>query len=259
MARLLGTVTLIFLSACATHSVPIVDPHPPGCEISVCLAGAWTLENGGNPDLLAMCEQLPGLVRDCRGRTCHAAFNMHRADQASDAVFAALDTDADKRLTHADGTCSVTVVGFSWGGIGAARAFDWTERDDIEPSRRVIDRLYLIEPFRWPRPQTVVIPNNVETAKVFRRSVVGDGDCSQRSLFGPYIGVAPTCDQAECTDVDFSRWGRTHFLLPNSEPVSGSRAGHCWAVNFSAPIILAEIHEQWMPDSVKDVLEASEL
>ena len=63
-----------------------------------------------------------------------------------------------------------------------------------------------IDPFSPVGPDPLIIPDNVESAWLYRHSVAPPDGCSNdRPVIGPYEGFSMVCDEASaCVDYDYS-------------------------------------------------------
>jgi len=134
-----------------------------------------------------------GAANNALGNGRAAQFSWIQSGAALDAVVAALDSNGDGRVTNLDDPHSLTVVGYSWGAMNAAEAFDLTRDRRFSSDRAVVDKMVLIDPYKPGRAQ-VMIPDSVVHALIVRQDGVGR-DCTTTAPRGPYVGLPPVCGQ----------------------------------------------------------------
>jgi hypothetical protein len=184
----------------------------PRRGVTVCFAGAYRgpdpLATTGNPELAAMCEQMPGLIR--AEHYPFFTFTQRPEGTVLSAVLRALDTNHDGRLNDADEQVELNVVGYSWGGFNAYSFIKaWNESPRVPANRKAVARYFAIDAFR---PDALMVdtvrlhvPANVQSFWSFRHSVAPATDCSVGSAMGPYTGRTPLCQRSTvCTDYDYS-------------------------------------------------------
>lgn len=205
------------------------DAGPPLRRVVVCLTGAVDQNSGSNADFSQLCDQLASqftVVRSCSGATCFSSFATFPSTSAGTAVtnatFAALDTNQDQRVNEADGPTSLTIVGFSWGGVNGGDLASRLSSDSRIDQASLGLRLVLLDAYQ-AFVSGVSVASNVDDAWSFRHTVVPQGDCSSGAPLGPYRGVRLRCAAGRpCFDHDFSAAPTTLFGgLP------GSAIGHC--------------------------------
>lgn len=206
------------------------------CVATICLEGAGIHETGGNPYLGELCEQIPGLIRECVGSLCYPRFGMLASDAAFEALFARLDQNQDGRYDEADPACEVQILGYSWGGVNATQIAERLLSDPrVAPSRRVVHKLIVIDPY-IPLAE-VRVAEGVVNFWEYRHSIAPTWDCSAGVPLGPYLGLAPLCHHSvRCVDYDYSLAPDQHFY---GRP--GAEIGHCNIVKSATPSILHNI------------------
>lgn len=213
----------------------------PLTQRAVCFSGASAGEpyrSGGNAELGALCEQLPGLVRPRE----YPFFTWREdTDKPLRALLKILDTDHDGKVTRADAPVALTIVGFSWGAFNARDlALAILEEPRFAAERKVVARLFLLDPFRTRAlviPESAIhVPGNVDRAWVWRHSIAPPTDCSTSAPLGPYLGRPPVCTgRTRCRDFDFSLAVDARF-----GGYRGAEIGHC-AVPEAATAALLEL------------------
>ncbi len=175
------------------------------------MTGAVDQNSGSNFQFAAVCDALQPLatvVPECVGGTCWSTFATFTSSEPvkklSDATFKALDVTADGTIDAADGPTTLTLLGFSWGGVTAAdlsRALSSDKRIDHE---FLTLRLIALDAFQPSLPD-VKAARAVDEAFSFRHSVAPRGDCSAFAPLGPYLGLPLRCGAGQrCFDFDFS-------------------------------------------------------
>lgn len=200
----------------------------PACDLTLCMAGAFTRTDGANPRLARICRAAPGLVEDCGAAGCQPLFAFASIPSAQAALFKALDANADGTVDAADPARRVCLVGYSWGGVNAALLARQVLTDPrIAPARRQIAHLVLVDPFA-PMTPHVEVPGGVQHAVNHRHTLAPPRDCSRNAPLGPYKGLMMRCPKgASCVDVDHSKRDPT--------------VGHCSIMRTVAPAIRALI------------------
>jgi hypothetical protein len=193
----------------------------------------------GDKGLFALCEALEQegheLVRD--GDL--AAFGALSAAAAYDALFDALDTNADGWANDHDEPKSIRLIGFSWGGVGiVGLAHELLADPRVAWSRLHVDTLALLDPYR-PYHGPIALPHNVRRAWIYRQSQADAGDCSNYLTFGyGFHGLmAKATESTQCADYDLD------VVLPGT--------GHCSLISRAHDAVFANIsagldHEAWM-------------
>ncbi len=212
---------------------------PSGCQVSVCMAGAFTREDAANPTFESICSMLPGIVEDCSGGQCYFMYAFSARDAALEGLISALDTNNDAQVDMLDDDCEVNLLGYSWGGVNTtlmAEAFLSDPR--VAPSRAVIDRMVALDPFSPLAGDTVEIVAGVQRYWSYRHTSSPSNDCSSGAPLGPYRGLPPLCDSsAQCTDYDYSLTPGASFMGFGGT-YSGAQIGHCTIVDASGPAIV---------------------
>lgn len=231
--------TLWLVMACGTQpapSTPVPDAMDlsapvgvPARQVVVCLTGAVDQHSWSNEGFSRVCDSLQPVatvVPSCVDGTCWSTFATFTKTEPirdiSDATFAALDVTADRRIDSADGATTLTLVGFSWGGVTAAdlgRALSSDKRID---HAFLTLRLITLDAFQ-PFVADVKAAHKVDEAFSFRHSVAPASDCSGSAPLGPYLGLPLRCAVGQkCVDFDFSAAPSELF-----SGLRGSNVGHC--------------------------------
>lgn len=215
-----------------------------GCELTMCFTGAPS-RGGTNAPFDAICDDpaVPGVIRSTSTLGSHTTFNTLLVDAKKTLypkLFQALDTNGDNQVNNLDHSCSLNLLGYSWGGISAAHVAEALNADNrVEPSRRRVNRLFAIDPYR---PATrLTVPTNVLRFVEYRHSVTPSGDCSENVPGGPYAGLQPHCYPSQnCVDYDYSLSPTASFPAHGGGSFLGSDVGHCEVPMVAAAAILAE-------------------
>jgi hypothetical protein len=198
-------------------------------QVVVCLTGAVDQTSGSNADFTTLCDQLGSLssvVRSCSGATCYSSWATFPSTTVSagmaDATFAALDRNGDHLVNAADGPTTLTIVGFSWGGVNGGDLASRVSGDGRVDHTLLTLRLVMLDAYQTF--VTGVTPAaNVDEAWSFRHTVTPSGDCSSGAPLGPYRGVRVRCAAGRrCYDHDFSAAGSQLF-----GGQTGASVGHC--------------------------------
>ncbi|MBW2736750.1 MAG: hypothetical protein JRH20_30555 [Deltaproteobacteria bacterium] len=207
-------------------------PTTLDCVATLCMTGAFTYDDGGNPFFGLLCELLPGIINDCSSGACHSRYPMLGSDGALEALFSRLDDNGDGRYDQADPACEVRLLGYSWGGVNAAAIAERFLADPrLGPARRVVHKLIVIDPY-IPFAQVRAV-EGVKSFWEYRHTVAPFDDCSEDTFGGPYFGLVPTCHRSvRCTDYDYS-------LAPDEffNGYYGDGVGHCTIVWAATPSI----------------------
>jgi len=218
--RVLPVIAIITIFAASAKAK---KPEPaPTCQVTICLAGAFTREDGGNPRFENICKDLPGILTDCDGKRCYPMFSMNGTSYAHKRLLAALDTNQDRKIDSRDQACTIALVGYSWGGINAIKLANLFLADSrVAPQRRKIDRVVVVAPYA---PLVAVkVKQGIKSFWEYRHSQTPTRDCSQSGLMGPYLGRVPTCHKSVvCKDYDYSLAPETQF-----DRYLGREIGHC--------------------------------
>lgn len=208
-------------------------------RVVVCLTGAVDQTSGSNQGFSQLCDGLsPGteIVRASSGGSSYsswATFPSTGAGQAvTNATFAALDRNADQQVNAADGPITLTIVGFSWGGVNAGDlATQLGNRASINHTHLRM-RLIILDAYQ-PTSSGVSVAAAVDEAWSFRHRTTPSGDCSAGAPLGPYRGVRLRCAAGRpCSDYDFSAAPTQIF---NGYP--GSSVGHCEVPTAATPYV----------------------
>ncbi|MBL8938974.1 MAG: hypothetical protein JNM69_30715 [Archangium sp.] len=201
----------------------------PARQVVVCMTGAVDQHSGSNDGFTQLCDALRPLatvVPECIDGTCWSSFATFTATEPvrkiSDATLQALDVNADSAIDSADGPTTLTLVGFSWGGVTAADVSRALSSDKRIDHTFLTLRLVVLDAFQPSLPD-VKAARAVDEAFSFRHSVAPSSDCSSFAPLGPYLGLRLRCGpEQRCFDFDFS-------LAPD-ERFTGRRGrdvGHC--------------------------------
>lgn len=176
---------------------------PAGLERhQLCFYGATEPGDGANPEIDALCESLPSLLRNDDSGL--AGFRLYEGDLAEAAMLAALDTDGDGRITD-DDTAIVDVLGYSWGGVITTQ-LDLHALEQVVSSGPVIGRVVTIDPFVPPHDVPLPIVGQVEEIWSYGHSIAPPWDCSTGAPLSPYRSRPIDCSTttAPCTEYDLS-------------------------------------------------------
>jgi hypothetical protein len=225
--------------------LPGADAGPPVRQVVVCLTGAVDQNSASNAGFTQLCDQLgmaATLVRSCAGSTCASSFATFPAQSAGAAVaaatFAALDRNGDRLVYVSDGPTTLTIVGFSWGGVNAGDLAEQVSADPRIVHAHLSLRLVILDAFQ-PFVPGVRVAANVDEAWSFRHTVTPATDCSRGAPLGPYRGVRLRCAAGRpCFDHDFS-------AAPNSTfgSLPGRYVGHCEVPQAAAPFVMQLVQQ----------------
>jgi len=212
------------------------------CAVTICLAGALTRGDGANPTLERLCDTLPGIHKECSEDRCYSIFSMFQKPQVVATLLGALDSDRNGVVDDSDRACTVSLVGYSWGGVNAIEvASEIATHPKFTGKRQQIDRVVLVDPFAPHAVPTLEISANVVKLWEYRHSVAPADDCSNEAPLGPYLGLPPLCSEgSRCQDYDYSQHPDTTFSGQRGE-FRGSDVGHCNIVAHVAPAIRRNI------------------
>ncbi|MBE2251308.1 MAG: hypothetical protein IAE78_17335 [Myxococcus sp.] len=240
-------VVLCLVLACenaAGPATPTTDPMDlsvplgvPARQVVVCLTGAVDQQSGSNAGLSRLCDALGSVatvVPSCEAGRCWSSFATFTRTEPirpiSDATLAALDLTADGRVDAADGPTTLTLVGFSWGGVTGADLSRALSSDKRIDHAFLTLRLVALDGFQ-PFVPDVKAAAEVDEAFSFRHSVTPASDCSTIAPLGPYLGLPLRCAQGQrCADFDFSAAPSARF-----NGLRGSTVGHCDVPEAAAP------------------------
>ena len=201
----------------------------PARQVVVCMTGAIDQTSGSNDGFSQLCDALQPVatvVPECVDGRCWSSFATFTSaapvGKLSDATFQALDVTADGKVDAADGATTLTLLGFSWGGVTAADLSRALSNDQRIDHTFLTLRLVALDAFQPSLPD-VKAARAVDEAFSFRHSVAPSGDCSSFAPLGPYLGLRLRCSAGQrCFDFDFS--------AAPGEQFSGRRGrdvGHC--------------------------------
>ncbi len=220
------------LSACSQRSVvwqpPVEAPVCPGgacadlpprelCEVVLCLAGAGGDLSDGNHTLGDLCAALDGLVQTCDANGCERLFpDVDSALLALEDVGARVDGNeyfrrgqGGERPAPAAESCTLTLIGHSWGAVNAAAlAQRVAESAALPPGLQRVERAVLLDAYSPFAGDVVDVPDGVRQAWSYRHSTPDPDDCSARMPLGPYVGLPIRCGpDTQCADYDLSLLG----------------------------------------------------
>lgn len=237
---------LCLLMACQTPAPPstttpdandiFMPVGVPARQVVVCMTGAIDQNSGSNDGFSQLCDALESVatvVPECVNGTCWSSFATFTSAEPirklSDATFQALDITADGTIDAADGATTLTLVGFSWGGVTAADLSRALSNDQRIDHTFLTLRLIALDAFQ-PSLADVKAARAVDEAFSFRHSVAPTSDCSSFAPLGPYLGLRLRCAaEQRCFDFDFS--------AAPTEQFSGRRGrdvGHCDVADVAA-------------------------
>lgn len=205
------------------------------CEVSLCMAGAFTRSDGANPWFEDLCAQLPGLVTDGN----QTMFLFSARDGARDALIAALDDNGDGRVDAQDPECIIRLLGYSWGGVNTTvLGQEFVDDRRVAPERARIHEMYTVDPYAPTAGGTVEVPAEVDVYYELRHSSSPSDDCSAQAPLGPYEGLPPLCyPSTACFDHDYSL-APSLFFMGAQYSWRGDEVGHCGVVDVATPAIL---------------------
>ena len=183
----------------------------PARQVVVCMTGAVDQNSGSNDQFAAVCDALQPVatvVPECVEGRCWSTFATFTSSEPikklSDATLKALDVTADGTIDSADGPTTLTLVGFSWGGVTAADLSRALSSDKRIDHQFLTLRLIALDAFQ-PSLVDVKAARAVDEAFSFRHSVAPRNDCSAFAPLGPYLGLPLRCGPGQrCFDFDFS-------------------------------------------------------
>lgn len=201
----------------------------PARQVVVCMTGAVDQNSGSNDGFTQLCDALQPVatvVPECVDGRCWSSFATFTASdpvrKLSDAAFQALDVTADGAIDSADGATTLTLVGFSWGGVTAADVSRVLSNDKRIDHTFLTLRLVVLDAFQ-PSLIDVKAARAVDEAFSFRHSVAPRSDCSSFAPLGPYLGLPLRCGPDQrCFDFDFSAAPSDRF-----DGRLGRDVGHC--------------------------------
>ena len=201
----------------------------PARQVVVCMTGAIDQNSGSNNGFSQLCDALRSVatvVPECVEGTCWSSFATFTSSEPirklSDATLQALDVTADGTVDAADGATTLTLVGFSWGGVTAADLSRALSSDKRIDHTFLTLRLIVLDAFQPSLPD-VKAARAVDEAFSFRHSVAPRSDCSAFAPLGPYLGLRLRCAPGQrCFDFDFSAAPGERFSGRR-----GNDVGHC--------------------------------
>ncbi len=234
-----------WLSACVLVSGCAVDAERDfsrAPRVTVCLAGAFQLEDGANPLLEAFCDRQEGVLPFCpeEGGACRSMWPIGAIPVDSlepddsvvyTALFGALDVDGDGLLTDLDAPRNTSVVGYSWGGINASKLSIMLASDPrVQTSWAPVRQMVILDPFLTTHPEGFDVAASVDRAWIYRHSLppLNGRDCSNGAPFGPYVGLQPHCEEGvDCADHDYALQPDDRFPTAEGGSMPGGNIGHC--------------------------------
>lgn len=210
-----------------------VDPFRvigvPARQVVVCMTGAVDQNSGSNDGFTRLCDSLQPVatvVPECVDGRCWSSFATFTSGEPirklSDATLASLDVNADGKVDAADGATTLSLVGFSWGGVTAADLSRALSSDQRIDHTALTLRLVVLDAFQ-PSLVDVKAARAVDEAFSFRHTIAPRSDCSSFAPLGPYLGLPLRCGPSQrCFDFDFSAAPNERFA-----GTRGSEVGHC--------------------------------
>jgi len=240
------------------------EPGRSGCLRTMCLAGAISRGDSVNPDLAELCAspEVLGVIEQCDGTQCspiwenfdHFLGGVNLERDVYPHLFEAMDTNDDGMVDGADEACDVQLIGYSWGGVNAARIADMYINDPaVSPERARVASLYVIDPFQTGsfggHLEDFSVPAGVERFRSFRHSrVPASGDCSAGSFAGPYYGLPALRAGADTDAVDYDYSLAPEAFFPTTEELDwgfyGQELGHCSVLYVAAIALRFELRGQ---------------
>lgn len=217
------------MSAPDANDVVVTSVGVPARQVVVCMTGAIDQQSGSNDGFTRLCDALQPIatvVPECVGGQCWSSFATFTATEPvrkiSDATFQALDVTRDGAVDAADGATTLTLVGFSWGGVTASDLSRALSNDQRIDHAFLTLRLVVIDAFQPSLPD-VKAARAVDEAVGFRHSIAPSSDCSSFAPLGPYLGLRLRCgSEQRCFDFDFSAAPDVTFSGQRGRDV-----GHC--------------------------------
>ncbi|MBK8011805.1 MAG: hypothetical protein IPK13_10680 [Deltaproteobacteria bacterium] len=211
------------------------------CQVTLCMGDGQDRDEGANPELRALCAKLPGLVSDCSDEgtgedggesACFSAFDGFELASASAALFEATDRNHDGVVDENDEPCTVSLVGYAWGGMNIQEvARRYLQNPKVQPARARIARMVVIDPYKPVLTETFDVPPGVEKFWEYRHSVAPATDCTRSEPLGPYLGKPPRCGPGTiCRDYDYSLSAGSAFSTPFGNYL-GKDVGMCSIVH----------------------------
>lgn len=234
------------LDAPADSGSPDSSPAVPQCQRTICLTGAINQQSPGNNSFTTLCSdpRIPGLIESCDDDKCEVTFSNFMADVAVSiypTLFAALDTNGDEVIDDEDDDCALNILGFSWGGVNSLRlARAYLEDSRVAPSRQRIYRVIVLDPFQPGGKMHV--PSQVEQFIEYRHSIAPSSDCSIGAPLGPYLGIAPRCEEpSRCLDYDYSLAPSKAFACADGSVLYGRQVEHCSVPQAAHQAVIANL------------------
>lgn len=201
----------------------------PARQVVVCMTGAIDQTSGSNDGFTQLCDSLQAVatvVPECVDGRCWSSFATFTAVEPvrklTDATLPVLDVTGDGLVDAADGATTLTLVGFSWGGVTAADLSRALSSDKRIDHGFLTLRLVVLDAFQPSLPD-VKAARAVDEAVSFRHSLAPSSDCSSFAPLGPYLGLGLRCGpEQRCFDFDFSAAPTERFAGRRGRDV-----GHC--------------------------------
>ncbi len=214
------------------------------CQRTLCIAGPGGPASPANVDLGDLCRQAPGVLRRCEGDTCKSAWMAEDWQAGLDGLIASLDLDASGKVDAGDPSCTINVVGWSTGAAIAAGPLVAALVADarMTSERAKIERLVVVAAHQAgvgpDGSASLVIPEQVENAWIYRNSVAPANDCSTSWESGPWLSPKPVCGATTtCWDYDYSLEPMLAFVSRRGAR-SGAAIDHCNIMAVVAKIAL---------------------
>ncbi|MCB9653996.1 MAG: hypothetical protein H6729_07715 [Deltaproteobacteria bacterium] len=247
------------------------------CQVTLCMGDGDDRDAGANPELRALCAKLPGLVSDCSDddgvagegvaqdggeSACFSAFDGFDLANASAALFKALDRNHDGVVDESDESCTVSLVGYAWGGMNIQEvARRYLQNPKVQPARARVDRMVVIDPYKPVLTETFDVPPGVQKFWEYRHSVAPATDCSRSAPLGPYLGKPPRCGPGTtCRDYDYSLSSASAFSTPFGNYL-GADVGMCSIVHvaFEAAVHNVVVGDDYESAPLKQIALAAAL
>ena len=209
------------------------------CRRSLCVGGPGEPTSHAHFDLNELCRRTPGTVRRCEGELCTSVWPQAQWRAGLDGLIASLDKDGNGRLEGAEGECEISFGGWSTGAAIAATELPAALAERVDAEHAKVQNLVMIAPYvegpEGPRA-SLELASNIETAFIYRSSVVPEGDCSHAFEGGPWTSPAPVCGpDTTCYDYDYGQNPLLAYIGRRGNR-SGGSIGHCSMTSFVAKV-----------------------
>ncbi|PRQ06321.1 hypothetical protein [Enhygromyxa salina] len=240
--------------------VRIRRPDKESCQRTLCVAGPGEIYSDSNRDLGELCARGHGVVQRCEGDRCDNVWAVENWRAGLDGMIASLDANGDGKLDAGDPGCAINLAGWSTGGVVVSQDIPSAliEDPNVDAAHAQIQHLIAITPYAskfgpGAEVETLVIPDSVSKAFIYRHTASPPDDCSASFEGGPWRSPAPVCgEQTTCYDYDYSQNPELAYLGRRGAR-SGAMIGHCNVVALVAKVGLDNLvrgeegYQQWVP------------